>query len=129
MLRLIAALALFLVALPSNTQTTLDPATARTAGFTNGRMWKSADEGRRIWYLVGALDSLNMSCKTETKNTFSAALTISETVKSLDKFYEEPANIASPVPFAMTIVKMKADGYPAKSIEETTETGRRLAVQ
>ena len=129
MLRFIGAFALFLIALPSNTQTTLNPATARTAGFMNGRMWKTGDDGRKMWYLVGALDSLNMSCKAETKNSFPAALTIREVANSLDKFYEEPANVAIPVPFAMTIVKMKADGSSAKSIEETTEVGRRLATE
>jgi|SRR5579862_5251352 len=128
MLRFIAATALFLVALPSNTQTVSAP--MQTEGLTNGRSWVTLSSDSKTMYVAGAVDSTIMACgKDEWKKLFASSLSVGEVSKSLNKFYEEPTNAAVPITYAMTVVKMKAEGASADSIENATATLRRLAAE
>ncbi|MDP8991216.1 MAG: hypothetical protein M3N41_14190 [Acidobacteriota bacterium] len=126
MLRFIAAVALFLVALPSHTQIVNAP--MQTEGLNNGRLWATLPDASKTMYVAGAVDATIMACeKDEWKKLFAANLSVGEVLKSLNRFYDEPTNAPVPVTYAMTVVKMKAEGASADSIERTTANLRRLA--
>lgn len=128
MLRFIAAVAMFLIAFPLKTQTTSNR--FQTAGITNGRTWTTLSAESKTFYISGSVDSTILACGTdEWRRLFASSLSIGDVIKSLDKFYEEPTNAAVQVPYAMTVVKMKAEGASTDSIEKATATGRRLAAE
>ena len=127
MFRFAAALALFLIALPSHTQTVNDSAPIKTIGLINGRGWMSMADASRVWYIAGSMDALASRCGTETKLLFSVALSVGDLKNALNKFYEEPTNVAIPVTMAMNVVKMKADGASAEAVEKETALDRQLA--
>jgi len=124
--RFIAAIALFLIALPSDTQTTEDR--LHTAGLVNGRAWSRMDDASKSFYVAGSLDGITMACGSDQwKKLFASDLNVGDVVKSLNKFYEEPTNIAIPITGAMSIVKSKAEGASADSIEKATALFRQIA--
>jgi hypothetical protein len=52
-----------------------------------------------------------------------------ELTKAIGMFYSQPENLAIPIPMALELVRMKANGEAAVDIDEQTSIARRVAVQ
>ena len=102
-----------------------------TGTFLNGRGWRTMSEKDKFVYLFGLTDGMgigDLACKDATlRKIYLARASADETVKALDRFYDEPANGSVMVWDAMRVFRLKVDGRPQSEIVEATEAGRRLA--
>jgi hypothetical protein len=53
--------------------------------------------------------------------------TIAESVKGLDQFYEDPANAAIPITYALKVFKMKVSGATPEKLASEAATYRGLS--
>jgi hypothetical protein len=102
-----------------------------TATFLNGRAWKAFDDSGRTAYIAGLYNALmfaNAVCKeSEFKSIYLPSAPAGEVVKGLDLFYEDPANGAIPILYAVRIFKMRLEGSSQAEIQAATEDARRSA--
>jgi hypothetical protein len=96
----------------------------RTLGFLNGRTWRDASADTKVAYMSGLLEMLLLTPGADASKYFGRNLTAAENSSAVDRFYEEPANIAIPVPFALQIVAMHANGDTPDKVENFTATVR-----
>jgi len=97
-----------------------------TNGMCNGRHWQVfMDKGN---YLVGFLDGLR-AARSPSRPYIPEPLSMVELVKAVDRFYQEPENLAIPVPEALRIVALKANGAPQSEIDSVSAAARRKALQ
>ena len=97
-----------------------------TRGICNGRWWLNASVERRFGYLRGLVDGMNVS-DVERKViplTFPEALTWGEVMKAITIFFGDPLNGPIPIPAALQVVKLKAEGADTSRVEAQTNVWR-----
>jgi hypothetical protein len=100
------------------------PEDGRTLGFLNGRTWRDESADAKISYMSGLLEMLLLTPGADASKYFGRNLTASENSSAVDRFYEEPANLFIPVPFALQVVAMQANGASSDDTEKFTATVR-----
>ena len=72
----------------------------------------------------GQVEMLLLTLGADASKYFGRNFTPPENSSAVDRFYEEPANIFIPVPFAFQIVAMQANGETRDAVEKFTATVR-----
>ena len=91
---------------------------ARSAGWTNGRIWVTMPLRQRAMYVVACYEGMNFIAEVtdSTKATELAQgirineLTAVEIAKVVDGFYLDAANVRVPIVFALTWARRKVSG-------------------
>lgn len=104
------------------------PNTQYTDGIFNGRWWQEhSDLMQRYVYLAGLLHGLKAT-QPESKSYEQVSpkgLTYGEMAKAIDAVYQEPLNGRLPIVAALQIVKAKAEGRDAETVEDVTRIWRK----
>jgi len=100
-----------------------------TGVLGNGRLWQLSTDAQRYAFLVGFIEALLVEHAEAGPRYFAKTLTIQELTKAIGIFYSQPENLAIPIPMALELVRMKANGERTEDIDEQTSVARRVAVQ
>jgi hypothetical protein len=99
----------------------VDISDQRTNGLLNGRFWNGIDDSGKLFFLIGyceaAVDALRCPAQTE----------FGETIKGIDKFYQEPENLRLTFISAMRIFTRKVEGAKPTEIEALMDLARKYA--
>jgi len=106
-----------------------------TMQLLNGRGWlKLPDDASRDIYLLGVINGLRWAWLEQgevnsklMEGIYIPTLSIGETRKGLNRFYDDPANANVIVIFALEILKMRVDGKPQADIDKQTAEARAFA--
>ncbi|HVZ15665.1 MAG TPA: hypothetical protein VG897_01000 [Terriglobales bacterium] len=100
-----------------------------TGVLGNGRLWQISADSQRYAFLVGFMEALLVERADAGPRYFSKILTMQELTKAISLFYSQPENLAIPIPMALEIVRMKANGESPTDVEEQTAIARRVALE
>jgi hypothetical protein len=89
----------------------------------------SSTRSEKISFVTGAAESMATVSVADFKKYFPQTLNFGESVKALDIFYEEPANVPIPVIWALRLITMKANGADPEAVERMTASIRRQAAE
>ena len=105
------------------------PRGERTAGMVNGRAWLIFTGKMRTSFLAGFTDGIGVySCGSDQfKSVKASTLSIGESKKMLDDFYNDPANISIPIAAALELVADRAAGASRNEYERLLFAARRVA--
>lgn len=84
----------------------------------------------RAGYVSGVLDGIGVAGLAKDSNlsdTLTSKLTIGEYVEALDRFYAEPTDRAIPIPWAMSWVARKSNGWSEADLRKYEATLRAMA--
>ena len=104
-----------------------------TEQMANGRLWTTMDEASKISYLTGLRDDaifnrhqVNHGHRDASKR-WTERFVVSEYIKELNDLYSVPANLALPIPAALTYCRQKLRGKTTHSeLEQTLLYLRKL---
>jgi hypothetical protein len=100
-----------------------------TGVLANGRLWQVSTDSQRYAFLVGFMNALLVEHAEAGPRYFAKTLTMQDLTRAIGMFYNQPENLAIPLPMALELVRMKANGDAAVDIDEQTSIARRVAVQ
>ena len=99
-----------------------------TGGAVNGRFWMSLPSDMKATLLLGFREGIVASRNFEAVKAYiSDAATIGEVKKSIDQFYDDPANLAIAVKDASRVFVMKLSGAAPERLAAEVATLRRAA--
>jgi len=101
----------------------------RTWDVFNGRLWVTLSEPVKSAYVMGIWEGALAMNDTKALEAYNDKSTFSETARSIDLFYQEPANILIPVNIAMMLVTAKNNGATTADLDGRLTKIRRLIVQ
>jgi hypothetical protein len=100
-----------------------------TCGLYNGRYWQdfATDEMHHLAFLGGVMSLISAQEDKDNKWIWTQKMTVGEMSKSLDKVYQDPANMRIPIVFALAVASSRFNGATEKDITMFEVKMRRYA--
>ena len=101
-----------------------------TEHMLNGKMWIDLENIAKLMYISAFLDAVSLASNDAPKmeeHFSNSRMTRNEIAKSIDNFYTTPENLAIPIPYAISVTKLRSTGANPEEIETLIDKFRRLA--
>jgi len=98
-----------------------------THGLSNGRYWMEVPSSHRLMYISGVVDTLIVTHPPQANDLLAPGFNGGETMRCIDQFFADSANIRVPIVHAMMVCAKKFKGAPSSEIESLTIEFRRRA--
>jgi len=111
--------------------------TWRTAGWWNGRLWKTLSASERITFLAGYSDATRIVATAASpsferfdkleRDFWPGSLTLAEVCSALDRFYETPENGPISIWDAITVIARRSSGTDEATLQKAINELRAQA--
>ena len=101
------------------------PETHYTLAMRNGRGWADLSATAKLWFVVGFAEALQQT-PPEKRLIYLSSATFAETVLGVNQFYEDPANGAVPVAYALATFREKVNGAKPEELATSMADLRRI---